>query len=249
MSDPDHRTSHGFDPEAFTRRMRGLYGMVFQRQATVIISQTVGQSVLDVGAASGFLSYRLRQAGFQPTAIDVARDSFEFAEQAYGVRIQQRDVAATGFRDKSFDTTILKEVVFHLHLEDQLEELARLTRRRLIIFQGTANPFLGLGRAALRHREHNRQRPAYYRRLLNEHRWKLISFSYHDPLAFYLSGGVIGPVLFPPIGALCRPLMGVDSALGRLVTSCGLGGLFCSRFMLVAAPPATRGTRQARPPS
>jgi len=49
----DTLTSHGFDEDDFLRRMSGLYGMVFAKQAGDIMAHVVGTRVLDVGAGSG----------------------------------------------------------------------------------------------------------------------------------------------------------------------------------------------------
>lgn len=233
----DNLTSHGFDPAHFTRRMSGLYGRVFARQADDILAQVVGKTVLDVGAASGYLSFRLREAGFQPTAIDVVCDSFEFASRQYGVAIERRDVRDSKFPDKAFDCTVMKEVVFHLDLDRCLPEIARITGRRLIIFQGTTNPLLSLGRAVLRHREHNRRSLAHYRQVLRKHGWRIVHLGFHDPLAFYFSGGVVGPVLWPPWKPLCGLLVRADALLNRALGACRLGPWACSRFLLVAEPP------------
>jgi SAM-dependent methyltransferase len=229
--------SHGFNADEFSRRMSGLYGMVFERQAREIARHLVGETILDVGAGSGFLSFWLRQAGFKPTAIDVAPDSFAFAAREYDVHIQSRDVYYTRFDDKAFDCTVMKEVAFHLDFDRCLEEIARITKERLVVFQGTTNPVLSLGRLMLRHREHNRRSLRVYRRLLIERGWQILSLTYHDPIAFYFSGGVVGPVLWPRWRPLCRAMMSLDDTVNRLIVACRLGAVACCRFLLVAEPP------------
>lgn len=233
----DRVVSHGFDPEDFQRRMSGLYGRVFERQVARIQSHLEGTSVLDVGSGSGYLSYCLKQRGYEPTAIDVAPHSLEFSKEVYGIDIQTQDIYDTEFADKSFDSIVMKEVVYHLDMERALPEVSRLTRSRLVIFQGTLNPILRLARIMLRHREHNRRSPKFYHDLLVRHGWKVVAFKYFDPLAFYLRGGVISPVLCPRYQPLCSAVMACDSALERAAGVFRLTSLIGSRFLMAAEPP------------
>lgn len=98
-----------------------------------------GDSVLDVGCGTGYLSEYLRQMyGAVPTGIDV-KDS-----RAATIPYVEFDGRSIPFPDRSFDHVILSEVLHHSHEPITLiAECRRVARRRIIVFEDMPDGLLG----------------------------------------------------------------------------------------------------------
>jgi SAM-dependent methyltransferase len=98
-----------------------------------------GQTVLDLGAGTGFMARWLRdRRGVQPTLSDLVDYSNRERELPF---IHQRDPGNVPVEDGSFDVVLLMFVLHHLaRTEDQdrvLDEAVRISRRRLVVVEDT----------------------------------------------------------------------------------------------------------------
>jgi len=89
-----------------------------------------GNSALDVGALWGYFSEYLTQHYAQVTALDLEKPAWELP----GVTTVAGDITRLQFPDDSFDCVFCAEVLEHIpEVEAAAAELARVTRRRLVI--------------------------------------------------------------------------------------------------------------------
>jgi SAM-dependent methyltransferase len=101
----------------------------------------VGPTVLDVGCASGTYVDLLSGDGFQVTGLEAVP---EFLREAEARRRRGRFVAGEAqsmpFPDKSFDTTVLYDVLEHLEDGIVAAEAVRVTRRRILVLVPLSDP-------------------------------------------------------------------------------------------------------------
>jgi SAM-dependent methyltransferase len=111
------------------------------QKADVLRRHVIGPAVLDVGCASGTYVDLLSARGFQATGLDAFPQFLEEA-RARGRRgtFVRGDAQAMPFPDKSFDTTVLFDVLEHLDDQAVLQEAARVTRRRIIALVPLSDP-------------------------------------------------------------------------------------------------------------
>jgi len=97
-------------------------------------SYLVGKDVLDAGCGGGgFVDFLTRQ-GFCVTGIELEQALLQNArENRRTGRFAQADVTALPFPDRSFDSTYCFDVLEHVDDVAAIAELARVTRRRLIL--------------------------------------------------------------------------------------------------------------------
>lgn len=91
-----------------------------------------GANALDVGARDGYVSVRLAQSFDSVTALDLEQPRFHSAR----VTTVAGDATALQFPDASFECVLCAEVLEHVpaeKLRSACQELARVTRKRLII--------------------------------------------------------------------------------------------------------------------
>ena len=90
-----------------------------------------GDSVLDVGCGTGYLSERVEEMyGVRPCGVDVR----DFREAP--IPFRRFDGTSIPFPDKSFDHVVLSEVLHHSHDPMALlTECCRVARRSIILFE------------------------------------------------------------------------------------------------------------------
>lgn len=96
---------------------------------------TVGRSVLDAGCGGGgYVDYLCRR-GFEATGIDSHESILDVhREQRFAGNFVLADLSERlPFDDDSFDTSIVFDVLEHVDDRAALRELARVTRRRIIL--------------------------------------------------------------------------------------------------------------------
>ena len=104
----------------------------FSQQMLELVQKHAGKQVLDIGCGHGVNCIELNKRGFKCIGIEINEQYVQEAQKyidAYHMRAEKLD-----FPDKSFDTTLMLEVLEHL--EDPykaLEEVIRVTRKNLIL--------------------------------------------------------------------------------------------------------------------
>ncbi len=224
---------HREDHDRNRLKLRQLYGLVADRQNSLIVDHCAGR-VLDVGAGYGNLTRAVLDAGLECVGIEIDQEKIHLARQWFGVELQDCDIHDSQFADDAFDTVVFREVIRHLRLDQALREAARIAAKRLIIFQ--ANPVwpLRLANRLAGHREHAQYSRGEIIAALERVSLKARTVIHTDPLAFPLSGGYIGPQLMPKWRWVYKIVLGVDRCLRRVLQSLGLGPYLCYRVLIVA---------------
>jgi spore maturation protein CgeB/SAM-dependent methyltransferase len=103
-----------------------------------ICSQAIGQEILDVGCSQGIVCQILGREGFRCTGVDIEAGSLAIAQKALAqedeivqrrVTFQVADASQLPFKDESFDTVVLGEILEHLtHPAKVLAEAKRVLR-------------------------------------------------------------------------------------------------------------------------
>jgi len=89
----------------------------------------IGKTALDIGTGKGWYAKHLADKGFSVTALDIEQ---QFDDARIPFHVASAD--SLPFRDKSFDTVLMFDVIEHIENEQKvLSELARVTKQRLIM--------------------------------------------------------------------------------------------------------------------
>ena len=113
--------------------------LVPERLAALVVL-VLGPRVLDAGCGGGAYVQYLLGRGFDARGVDLLEMFVEVAGARLPVgRVVQGDLQALPFADHSFDTSICLDVLEHIDDRAALAELARVTRRRLIVAVPRAN--------------------------------------------------------------------------------------------------------------
>ena len=111
-------------------------GELLPERVELLNKYVVGKTVLDAGCGGGAFVDYLNGQGFQATGLDTYAIFLRVArERRFRGRFVQADLAEQlPFADDSFDTTICLDVLEHVADDAHtIRELARVTRRRLLI--------------------------------------------------------------------------------------------------------------------
>jgi SAM-dependent methyltransferase len=111
-------------------------GELLPERVELLNKYVVGKTVLDAGCGGGAFVDYLNGQGFHATGLDTHEVFLRVArERQFRGRFVQADLAAQlPFADGSFDTTICLDVLEHVADDAHtIRELARVTRRRLLI--------------------------------------------------------------------------------------------------------------------
>ena len=108
-----------------------------------LVKQYAGQSVLDVGCATGGYCLELNKQGFKCTGLDVNNDYVKIAKKngvnAYLIKEE------FPFKDKTFDTVVLFELIEHVVEPDKiLKEARRVAKKNILISVPNCNGFEAL---------------------------------------------------------------------------------------------------------
>jgi ubiquinone/menaquinone biosynthesis C-methylase UbiE len=198
-------------------RLDALYGAVDARANERLRTLVFGTDVLDLGCGFGSLVDHLRVHGLHAIGVDLLEH--QVAEglkrfPAADLRVVSAD--RLPFPDSSFDTVILKESLHHLaaegSIEDSMGEVARVCRRRVIVYEPNPMFLLKLSRTLLDHVDPTCP-PAMARDFLKLGGFKVKSLTYSDALVFPLSGGYVARPLAPRV--IAATLFPIDNALVR----------------------------------
>lgn len=124
------------------RWVRGGYGMLFRHRAAAGL--VVRGPVLDVGCGDGTLLAFLRSGGVRGTGTDFSEVAVH-AARGRGVDARLHDAVKDPlpFRDRSFGTVVLLDVLEHLYDPDALlREAVRVSSRDVIVGVPNFNSFV-----------------------------------------------------------------------------------------------------------
>jgi ubiquinone/menaquinone biosynthesis C-methylase UbiE len=112
-----------------------------ERCIAAIKANIVGTTVLDVGCGRGYLADQLSRAGARVTGCDF-RIPDEVRTRFPRIRFQESRAEALPFAAGDFDTVICTHTLEHVqNLTIAIDELRRVTRRRLIIVVPKQRPY------------------------------------------------------------------------------------------------------------
>ncbi len=241
MSHNEFKTDvfHEVDHQACRRKLDNLYGLVARDQDLSILRaiESPGGRVLDVGAGYGTLTATLEEHGFEAVGIEPNQDKVELAREWYSLELQDEDIYQTSFPDNHFDCVILREVVFHLDFERAMQEIWRICKNQVIVFQGNSVGWRSLAARMYGHREFNERDRAFYVSKLREAGYELAAVQYRDAFAFPLSGGFIGKQFVLPLRWCYRLTMGIDKLTTALLRAIRMDRFVCMRFMVSGTKP------------
>lgn len=97
-----------------------------------LIQEHGGTNILDVGCGTGVNSIELIRRGFNCTGIEIDENYVRLAQR--NIEAHHMQAEKLEFKDKSFDTAIMIEVLEHINDPDAaLSEIARVTCKNLIL--------------------------------------------------------------------------------------------------------------------
>ena len=227
---------HDSDHALCKARLDSFYGMVCHKQNMEILHKIKNShKVLDVGAGYGNLTDLLNRNGFSAVGIEPNEIKRKLAEEWYGVKLLNEDIYKTSFKDNEFDCIILREVVFHLDFAKAFQELNRIAKKQIIIFQGNSVITRRIGQKIFGHTEFNERHKNYYVDFFKKTQFSNVTITYRDIIAFPLSGGFIGKQLVPSsMKSLMRFIITVDKLFNSFLEIFRLQNFFCMRFIISA---------------
>jgi SAM-dependent methyltransferase len=111
------------------------------QKADFLLRQARGSSVLDVGCASGTYVDLLARQGFEATGLESFPDFLrEAAAHGRQGRFVEGHAQSMPFPDKSFDTTVLFDVLEHVDDRLAVREAIRVTRARILVLVPLQDP-------------------------------------------------------------------------------------------------------------
>jgi SAM-dependent methyltransferase len=111
------------------------------RKLAVLRRFVLGPAVLDVGCASGTYVDLLTSDGLEVTGLEAIPEFLREAEaRGRKGRFVLGGAESMPFADKSFDSTILFDVLEHLDDQAVVAEAVRVTRRRLLVLVPLTDP-------------------------------------------------------------------------------------------------------------
>lgn len=103
-------------------------------RVAILEKYVVGKIVLDAGCGGGGYVDFLVKNGFEASGVDKFGEFLNMAkERSLQGTFHQADIADMPFENKAFDTTICFDVLEHVDDIEAIKELARVTRKRIIV--------------------------------------------------------------------------------------------------------------------
>lgn len=236
----EHRHEHydHYDPST-VRRLDGFWGLVDGRinGAMAAFVARPGRAV-DVGCGFGSLTELLRERGIDAVGVDMLEEFVEAARARYprAAFFRQRSERLPREAD-GCTTAMLKDALHHLVSEADFSsvctELKRAGVRRIVVSDPNPNFILRTCRRIIGHVDPECS-PQKAREVLAGEGFQVTHLSYDILFSLSLSGGYVGPVLFPSWHPLGRAALSLETALVGLVRLLRLDRHVCWRYLLVA---------------
>jgi SAM-dependent methyltransferase len=222
------------------KRLLSVWGRVDAAHNQLILKNVAGTRVLDVGCGYGALTHFLQQRGFDVVGVERDRKSVSAAHELFpDANVRLADADNLDFPDRHFDTVILKDTLHHVFEQDDtgglLDEILRMLKvgGSLIVFDPNPQPLIRLCRKLVFHVDPECT-PNDVLGLLEGKGFRIKSIEYSELLALPLSGGYVGPQLFPNWPFLVKGLLLANDLLGRMIGAVGLGRFLLWRYNIHA---------------
>lgn len=104
-----------------------------QKRCQEIVKRCEGR-VLDVGAGDGYITKKIQEKGCQVVGLEISEKRIKNAKEKYNLDFIKGDANNLPFKDESFDTVVVSEVLEHLDNPGQgLKEAIRVAKKKVII--------------------------------------------------------------------------------------------------------------------
>ncbi len=229
-----HHDHYGHYSAGMIARLDGFYGRVDARMNQRIAGWVAGERVLDIGCGFGQLVDYLREQGKQAVGTDMLGECITAGRKRFPkADLRHTPGGGLDFSVNSFDTVILKDTLHHVYAESDLtaflQQVKRICKQRLIVFDPNPTIFLRLARRIIKHKDPSCP-PAAAKKALAAAGFRLIHESYWDVAAFPLSGGFVSR---PFVRGAGGGVLSVDRIFERMLNFLHLGRAFCWRYLLV----------------
>jgi SAM-dependent methyltransferase len=108
------------------------------------VSKYAEETILDVGCATGAYCKKLEDKGFKCTGVDINQEYIKKARED-GINAYIMDIRNLKFKDDSFDTVILFEVLEHIdELDIALDEVKKVAAKNILITVPNCSDFYKL---------------------------------------------------------------------------------------------------------
>jgi SAM-dependent methyltransferase len=222
------------NPDRDLKRLRGFYGAVASVQNHSILQLVTGATVLELGCGYGTFVEETSKRGKEAFGLDIDFGTLGIGKRTYPIlqgRLIQGDIGLLPFKEKSFQTVILRESLHHVGWEKIFPEILRVCEKEIIIFEPNPNWFLRLGRRIISHEDQEVPLKRLLR-LLEELGVVIQEFHFRDLIAFLLSGGFVGWAFVPPIKKLYPVLLKMDSMFHYYSRILGVEKAVCWRYLV-----------------
>jgi SAM-dependent methyltransferase len=204
-----------------------------------ILEWVTGKKILELGCGYGSLIQEAKDFGNKVLGLDIDFQTMEMGRNLYPdleADLVQGDMARLPFRDKSFQTVILRESLHHAVWERVLPEILRVCQREILIFEPNPNWLLRCCRFLISHEDQEISLKTLIDRL-TELGVVIQEICFRDLLAFPLSGGFVGREWVPPMKTFFPLLLGVDKGLQKFVHFLGIEKALCWRVLVKGTLP------------
>jgi SAM-dependent methyltransferase len=232
-----HRNYDAYSPE-MARRLDGFWGQVDRRINERILRLLPEGSVLDVGCGFGSLTAFLSAAGRDAIGVDMMEEALDAARSRYpGVRVVHHIGAGLPAGVSRRRTIVLKDTLHHLVAEADVDALLTAWRRDgaeyVVVSDPNPNVVLRACRSLIRHTdpECSVERA---RDVLARGGFDVIACEYDIIFSLPLSGGYVGPVLWPRWRVFGDAALALETALVAATRAVGAAPALCWRYFLVA---------------
>ena len=237
MGNKYHRHYDGYSQE-MASRLDGFWGQVDRRINERILRLLPEGSILDVGCGFGSLTAFLPAAGRDAVGIDMMEEAVAVARSRYpGARIVHDGGGAWPAGVSGRRIIVLKDTLHHLVAESDVDALLTAWRtdgaEYVVVSDPNPNLVLRACRALIGHTDPECSADRA-REVLARSGFDVITCEYDVLFSLPLSGGYVGPVLWPRWHVAGKTALALERALVAAVRAVGAAPALCWRFFLVA---------------